>query len=41
MILITGGSGILGTAITEAAQREQYHTLAPTHAKFNIERRLP
>lgn len=37
MILVTGGSGVLGSAILEAAQQEGISVLAPTHAEFDVE----
>lgn len=37
MILVTGGSGVLGSAILEAAQQEDIPVLAPTHAEFDVE----
>lgn len=33
MILVTGGSGVLGSAILEAARQESIPVLAPTHAE--------
>ena len=36
MILLTGGSGVLGFAIRETAQREGIEVLAPTHAEFDV-----
>lgn len=37
MILVTGGSGVFGSAILEAAREESIPVLAPPHAEFDIE----